>query len=46
MSKNPISLLGTRCPRTRGIAEGAYFVEKPIRPERLLELIRALLRDG
>ncbi|MBM6595063.1 response regulator [Microvirga sp. BT291] len=30
-------------PATSKLPEGAYFVEKPVRPERLLEFIRALL---
>jgi CheY-like chemotaxis protein len=30
-------------PATGDLPEGAHFVEKPVRPERLLELIRALL---
>ena len=34
---------GRVAPAPGHLPEGAYFVEKPVRPERLLELIRALL---
>ncbi len=35
---------GRAAPQAGDLPEGAYFVEKPVRPERLLEMIRALLR--
>ena len=34
---------GRVAPAPADLPPGAYFVEKPVRPERLLELIRALL---
>ncbi len=34
---------GRVAPAPGELAEGAYFIEKPLYPERLLELIRALL---
>jgi CheY-like chemotaxis protein len=37
---------GRVAPAPGDLPEGAYFVENPVRPEKLLELIRALLRDG
>jgi hypothetical protein len=40
------SASGRVAPAPGDLPEGAYFVEKPVRPERLLELIRALLLDG
>jgi CheY-like chemotaxis protein len=37
---------GRVAPAPGDLPEGAYFVEKPVRPERLLELIRVLLLQG
>jgi CheY-like chemotaxis protein len=37
---------GRVAPQLGDLPEGAYFVEKPVRPERLLELVRVLLREG
>jgi CheY-like chemotaxis protein len=37
---------GRVAPAPEGLPEGTYFVEKPVRPEKLLDLIRALLREG
>jgi CheY-like chemotaxis protein len=37
---------GRVAPVSGDLPEGAYFVEKPVRPERLLELVRALLIGG
>ena len=37
---------GRVAPAPGDLPEGTYFVEKPVRPDRLLELIRALLLQG
>ena len=37
---------GRVAPAPGDLPQGAYFVEKPVRPERLLELIGALLIQG
>ncbi|MBL0406703.1 response regulator [Microvirga aerilata] len=37
---------GRVAPAPGDLPEGTYFAEKPVRPERLLELVRALLLQG
>jgi CheY-like chemotaxis protein len=37
---------GRMAPAPGDLPEGAYFAEKPVHPERLLELVRALLVGG